>query len=200
MGFGNGSRMSKRIEIRGTEYGQLFWRVLVRRQFDKVIKEFFFQIHHWCDGPEDAPLRSLATRIMSSSCCWTSGSNTLFAPRSCSPGLFQTMRKYGGDQTLEVSSPSMAETFLDLSCNLILFLTTLFLGFPVSTSGKESACQCKSCRRHWVKKILWGREWQLPPVLLPGKSHGWRGLADYSPWTLKGGYNWTCMHTATLSS
>ena len=94
----------------------------------------------------------------------------------------------------------MADTFLDLSCNLILFLTTLFLGFPVGPSGKESACQWRSRRRHWVKKILWGRDWQLPPVLLPGKSHGWRGLADYSPWALKGGHNWARMHTATLSS
>ena len=30
--------------------------------------------------------------------------------------------------------------------------------------------------------LLWRRTWQLTPVLLPGKSHGWRGLVDYSPW------------------
>ena len=33
--------------------------------------------------------------------------------------------------------------------------------------------------------ISWRRKWQLTPVLLPGKSHGWRSLADYSPWGRK---------------
>ena len=29
---------------------------------------------------------------------------------------------------------------------------------------------------------LWRRKWQPTPVFLPGKSHGWRSLAGYSPW------------------
>ena len=29
---------------------------------------------------------------------------------------------------------------------------------------------------------LWRRQWQPTPVLLPGKSHGWRGLVGCSPW------------------
>ena len=28
----------------------------------------------------------------------------------------------------------------------------------------------------------WRREWQPPPVFLPGESHGWRSLVGYSPW------------------
>ena len=32
-----------------------------------------------------------------------------------------------------------------------------------------------------VGKILWRRQWQPTPVLLPGKSHGWRILVGYSP-------------------
>ena len=28
----------------------------------------------------------------------------------------------------------------------------------------------------------WRRQWQLTPVLLPGKSHGWRSLVGCSPW------------------
>ena len=28
------------------------------------------------------------------------------------------------------------------------------------------------------------RQWHPTPVLLPGKSHGWRGLVGYSPWGL----------------
>ena len=37
-----------------------------------------------------------------------------------------------------------------------------------------------TCRRPgfdpWVGKILWRRKWQPTPVLLPGKSHGWRSV------------------------
>ena len=64
--------------------------------------------------------------------------------------------------------------------------TILPRGFPGDISGKELACQC---RRHksgrfdpWVGKILQGRAWQLTPVFLPGKSHGWRSLVGCSPW------------------
>ena len=56
-------------------------------------------------------------------------------------------------------------------------------------SGKESACICKSHRRcgfdSWVEKLSWRRKWQPIPVLLPGRSHGRRSLAGYSPWDLK---------------
>ena len=31
----------------------------------------------------------------------------------------------------------------------------------------------------------WRRKWQPTPVLLPGKSHGWRNLVGYSPWGSK---------------
>ena len=37
----------------------------------------------------------------------------------------------------------------------------------------------------WVVKIPWRRKWQPTPVLLPGKFHGLRSLADYSPWGYK---------------
>ena len=33
----------------------------------------------------------------------------------------------------------------------------------------------------WVGKIPWRRKWQPTPVILPGKSHGQRSLAGYSP-------------------
>ena len=32
------------------------------------------------------------------------------------------------------------------------------------------------------KKIPWRRKWLPMPVFLPGKSHGQRSLAGYSPW------------------
>ena len=61
------------------------------------------------------------------------------------------------------------------------------MGFPAGARGKESACQCRKCRRRHrfdpsVGKILWKRKWHPTPVLLPGKSHGPRNLAGYSPW------------------
>ena len=42
------------------------------------------------------------------------------------------------------------------------------LGLPRWLGGKESTCQ--------------GRRWQPTPVFLPGKFHGQRNLAGYSPW------------------
>ena len=33
----------------------------------------------------------------------------------------------------------------------------------------------------WIGKIPWRRKWQPTAVFLPGKSHGQRGLAGYSP-------------------
>ena len=52
-------------------------------------------------------------------------------------------------------------------------------------SGKESACQCRRCRKRgfdpWVRKIPWRKKWQPTPVFLPRKSHGQRSLEGYSP-------------------
>ena len=40
--------------------------------------------------------------------------------------------------------------------------------------------------KNWVTLLLlllsWRRKWQPTPVFLPGKSHGRRSLAGYSPW------------------
>src|SRR5574337_38816 len=36
-----------------------------------------------------------------------------------------------------------------------------------------------------VRKIPWRRKWKPTPVLLPGKSHGWRSLAGFSLWGRK---------------
>ena len=59
-------------------------------------------------------------------------------------------------------------------------------GLPRWQGGKESACQCRRCRKcgfdPWVRKIPWSRKWQCPLVFLPGESHGQRSLVVYSPW------------------
>ena len=53
-------------------------------------------------------------------------------------------------------------------------------------SGKEFACQCRTCEFNpWVREILWGRKWQPTPVFLPGKFHGQRSLVGFSPWGCK---------------
>ena len=68
-------------------------------------------------------------------------------------------------------------------------VTFLSIVLPRWLSGKESACQCRSRRRHrfhpWVRKISWRRKWQPTPVSLPGKSHGQRSLVGYSLWICK---------------
>jgi len=58
------------------------------------------------------------------------------------------------------------------------------MDFPVGTSGKEPAYQCRRCKRPrfdpWVGKIPWRRASQPTPVFLPGESHGQRSLVRYS--------------------
>ena len=51
-------------------------------------------------------------------------------------------------------------------------------GFPVLHYIPVCSNSCPL--RQW-----WRRQWQPTPVLLPGKSHGWRSLVGCSPWGLK---------------
>ena len=59
-------------------------------------------------------------------------------------------------------------------------------GFPSALRSEESTSQCSRYNRHqfdpWVRKIPWRRAWQPTPVFLPGESHGWGILVNYSPW------------------
>ena len=56
-------------------------------------------------------------------------------------------------------------------------------------SGRESSRQCRRCRKSgfnpWVGKILWRRNWQPTPVILPVKCHEQRSLVSHSPWGRK---------------
>ena len=73
------------------------------------------------------------------------------------------------------------------------------VGLPRWHSGKESACQCRAHKRRWfnpwVRKIPWSMKWQSTPVFLPGKFHGQRSLAGYSPWNHRVRHNWAHMFT-----
>ena len=70
---------------------------------------------------------------------------------------------------------------------------------PWWLNGKESICQCRRPRRHWFDPWLWkipGRKkCQPPPLFLPGRSHGQRSLAGYSPQGLQRvRHNWSYQH------
>ena len=65
---------------------------------------------------------------------------------------------------------------------LTLHISSHISGLPWWLSGKESPCQCRTCRFDlWVRTIPWRRKCQHTPVLLPGKFLGQRSLG-YSPW------------------
>ena len=86
--------------------------------------------------------------------------------------------RFSGLEPASPESPASQADSLPLS----------YQGGPRWLSGKESACQCRRCKRHgldpWVGKIPWNRKWQHGPVSCLGKkSHGWRSLASYSPWS-----------------
>ena len=46
--------------------------------------------------------------------------------------------------------------------------------------------QCKETeennRKGKTRDLFWRRQWHPIPVLLPGKSHGWKSLVGCSPW------------------
>ena len=71
------------------------------------------------------------------------------------------------------------------------------VGLPRWLSGKEPACQYRRCELDpWVGKIPCRRKWQPAPVFFPGKSHGQRSLAGYSPWGhTRVGQDWATEHT-----
>ena len=68
----------------------------------------------------------------------------------------------------------------------IFILHSGFKGLSKWLSGKESACQCRRCRRlgfnPCVRKISWSSKWQPTPVFLPGTFQGQRSLVGYSPY------------------
>ena len=97
------------------------------------------------------------------------------------------------------------------SCNLKIVLLVPFsfqFECPWSilrlSSGKESACQCRRCKRcgfdPWFGKIPWRRKWHPTLVFLPGESHGQRSLVGCSPWGHKEWDTTACGHARMLLS
>ena len=96
------------------------------------------------------------------------------------PGGYSPWRRKESDMT---ELRSLHLTHSKHSVNAVTIL-----GLPRWLSGKESACQCRRLGFNpWVGKIPWRRKWQPTP----GKSHGQRSLAGYSPsGPQRAGHNW----------
>ena len=74
---------------------------------------------------------------------------------------------------------------LCLNSEIIIQLPTQ-LGDTVVKNLPANAGDARDCRFDpWVGKIPWNRKWQPALIFLPGKSHGQRSLAVYSPWDHK---------------
>ena len=71
-----------------------------------------------------------------------------------------------------------------LCIHIIYICMCIYMGFPPGSAVKKKIpLQCRRCEFNpWVRKIPWRRKWQPTSELLPGKSHGQRRLAGYSPW------------------
>ena len=81
-----------------------------------------------------------------------------------------------------ISAPGMLPDFHFLASNTFVRFNS-YNGLPKWCSGKESACQCRRCGFDpCIGKTPGRRKWQPTPVFLPGKFHGQRSLAGYSPW------------------
>ena len=78
---------------------------------------------------------------------------------------------------------------------------TVRAGPPWWLSGKEPTYQCRRLGFDpWVGKIPWRKKWQPTPVFLPGKSHGQRSLARYSPWSRRAGHDIVTKQTTVRAS
>ena len=92
---------------------------------------------------------------------------------------------------IEWGSESQWDRFPNDHCGCYIDneLSDIKYPLPGGTSGKESVCQCRRCKRPrfdpWVGKIPWSRKWQPTVIFLPGKFHRQRSLVGYSPWGRK---------------
>ena len=79
--------------------------------------------------------------------------------------------------TESVMHPTISSSVIPFSSCLQSFPASgSFLMSQLFTSGGQHGFN------PWVRKIPWGRKWQPATVFCPGKSHGQRSLAGYSPW------------------
>ena len=61
---------------------------------------------------------------------------------------------------------------------VVLVVKNLIASAVVKISSRPERCGFDP----WIGKVPWRRKWQPAPVFFPGKSHGQRSQAGYSPW------------------
>ena len=117
---------------------------------------------------------------------------------SCHQGLFQGPLMLPASSGQSIGALASASVFsMSIQGWFPLGLTGLI---SLQSKGLSRVFSGTTIQRHqffgiqpsfWSKSyICWRRKWQPTPVLLPGKSHGWRSLVGYSPWW-RVGHDWT---------
>ena len=105
---------------------------------------------------------------------------------SRTPGSFGFFVKAPSSEFMEIRASAL-ESLLLLPSLPTRFWKTAIRELIHCGSGGKSICLW--CGRpgfdSWVGNILWRRKWQPTPVLLSGKSLGWRRVVGYSPWGRK---------------
>ena len=94
------------------------------------------------------------------------------------------LRAFAHTISISISVHSLILSVFHFKATLFDKIIILLTFSSQPTKGKERIyMQLRKPRFNpWVGKIRWRREWQPTPVFLPGKFHGPRSLAGYSPW------------------
>ena len=101
----------------------------------------------------------------------------MWGRREDNRGILQYLKLKRSLASWSLQSSRREEHYTDI-CEMMIV--------PGGWDGKSVCLQCgKPGFGPWVRKIPWRRKWQPTPVLLPGKSHGWRSLVGCSPWGCK---------------
>ena len=92
-----------------------------------------------------------------------------FSSRSAPVAYHQNMGEVGNEEGGSLTGASARSLPYPYFCQLPLI---------ISAPGKHQATLFKAV----LGFQSWRRQWQPTPVLLPGKSHGWRSFVGCSPW------------------
>ena len=91
--------------------------------------------------------------------------------------------------TVSTFSPSICHEVMELNAMIWIFwICWVFRQLFHSSllpSPRSSLITLHFLPLEWYHLHIWRRTWHPTPVLLPGKSRGWRGLVRYGPWGQK---------------
>ena len=96
---------------------------------------------------------------------------------------------------IEPASPALQANSLPLSHQRsLVYIYLIKIKIQKNVKHETTYANIRVKTASWVTQLLevfsaylwgWKRKWQPTVVLLPGKSHGWRSLVGYSPWSHK---------------